>query len=166
MAERRRVQMTHTDIITSNFHRQTRMSFGNGFNIAVRNETEGSLMFSVFVKSTESYGRLYVDIEKEERHKEMHVAFVYSGRGKYIAAYINGKEKVRSIMIKTLGSRNRDYLTNRILIFGQDQYTWGRQTSYTLRDLHFWRYPLDESVISDIFSSGKTSFFPVLFINL
>ena len=133
--------------------RQTRMMQGNGFNIALRNESRSHAVFSVYVASSDRYARIYVNVNDSQ--KDLHLAFVFQKTQNLIMAYVNGTEVGRASLIQPLSSRNFDFGLDRVLIFGQDQFTWGQLSLYTLSELRMWRYPLSASAILKLYGSGK-----------
>ncbi|XP_066928943.1 uncharacterized protein [Clytia hemisphaerica] len=142
--------MNYSDIISSNFLRQRRLSFGsNGFNIAMTNTSEFHALFQVNVAG--KYGRLTLNISN--RLIWNHLGFVFNKKENAILAHANGKIAGKSYLAEALLPRPRNYKYNRILLFGQLQYIKSSLNQHSMSELRMWRYPLH----GDVFQRMTTS---------
>ena len=113
-------------------------------------------MFTVYEANANRFARVYANVSDSK--VEMHLAFIYQKTENYIAVYVNGIEAGRASLIKTIQSRSLELATDRVLLYGQDTCPVGELASYYMRDLRLWRLPLRNSVIFNLYSSGKSLF--------
>ena len=143
----------YSDIISSNFHRQRRLSFGtNGFNIAMTNTSDFHALFQINLDG--KYSRLTLNVS--DRLIWNHLAFVLNKKENAILAYVNGKLAGKSYLATALLPGPRNYKYNRILMFGQFQYIKSAIKNYEMAELRMWRYPLHGDVFHRIATSGKS----------